>query len=129
MTREQTPDELKQFVLTSIPSVPFLEAMLLLRNETAHAWDARRLARRLYISERVATRLLDDLHAGGLTQISDRAPPSYRYGPTAESMRMMVDQLAAAYAVNLVEITNLIHSGSAKKTQHLAEASRLCKDS
>ena len=128
MTRENLPDDLTRFVLTSIPSVPFLEAMLLLRNEPASAWDAKRLARRLYIGERAAAQLLEELHGAELIDIGDSASPCYRYGPAAESVRAIVDRLAEAYAVNLVEITNLIHSGSAKKAQRFADAFRLRKD-
>jgi hypothetical protein len=128
MTRKSLPDDLTRFVLTSIPSVPLLEAMLLLRNEPADEWDAKRLAKRLYISERAASQLLDEMHAAELIGIGNDAAPSYRYGPAAESVREIVDRLADAYAVNLVEITNLIHSGSAKKAQRFADAFRLRKD-
>ena len=128
MTRENLPGDLVRFVLTSIPSVPFLEAMLLLRNEPTSDWDAKRLAKRLYIGERAAAQLLDALHGAELIGIGDKASRCYRYGPAAESVRTIVDRLAEAYAANLVDITNLIHSGSAKKAQSFADAFRLRKD-
>jgi hypothetical protein len=113
MSRKALSDELKRFVRASIPSVPFLEAMLLLRNEPASDWDATRLARCLYVSDGAAARLLADLHMLGLTECDDGKPASYRYRPAEEPLRTIVDRLAAAYAANLVEITHLIHSDDA----------------
>lgn len=129
MSGDLLSDELKHFVLSSIPSVPFLEAMLLLRDEPAAAWDGKRLARRLYISERAAGQLLDELHAADLVKAAGGAPPSYRYEPATDVVRGIVDQLALAYAAKLVEISKLIHTGSARKAQHFADAIRQRKES
>ena len=125
MSGDLISDELKRFVLTSIPSVPFLEAMLLLRSEPAAEWDGKRLSRRLYISERAAAQLLHELHAADLARLASRTLPAYCYAPATDVVRGIVDQLAAAYAANLVEITNLIHSGN--KTLYSANAFRLQK--
>ena len=35
MPREPIPEELRRFILTSVPTVPFLEALLLFREATA----------------------------------------------------------------------------------------------
>ena len=59
-------DDIKRFILTSIPSVPYLEAMLLLRNQADEPWDSVRLAQRLYLSDKAAAALLDELHQAGV---------------------------------------------------------------
>ena len=41
--RSAIPDDVRRFILTSVPSVPYLEAMLLLRGEPQAAWDASAL--------------------------------------------------------------------------------------
>ena len=41
------PEDVRRFVLTSIPSVPFLEALLLMRANPAQGWSRDTLARRL----------------------------------------------------------------------------------
>ena len=51
MTQTPVPDEVRRFVLTSVPSVPYLEALLLLRAGGDQPWDALRVSRRLYIGE------------------------------------------------------------------------------
>ena len=50
MTMSELPVDVRRFVLTSIPSVPYLEALLLLRAEPQHAWTAGDLARRLKLA-------------------------------------------------------------------------------
>lgn len=122
------PDEIRRFILTSIPSVPYLEALLLLRNEADVAWEAKGLARRLYLSDKAALALLTELHASGVLHLVDQEPPRYRYSPNDESLREMIDQLADAYARQLVEVTNLIHSKTSKKAQHFADAFKWRKE-
>jgi len=56
MEKVPFPEELRRFVLTSIPSVPFLEALLLLRANPTQQWHADTLAQRLYVRERTAQR-------------------------------------------------------------------------
>lgn len=40
MPRESIPEELRRFILTSDPSVPFVEALLIFRNDPQAALDA-----------------------------------------------------------------------------------------
>jgi hypothetical protein len=130
MAGAQIPDEVKRFILVSIPSVPFLEAMLLLRSETESEWTGHRVARRLYILEKTAGEILADLHAIGILTLSGRDPLSYRFGPDSSELRALIDRVAATYAANLVEVTNLIHGkGGNNKAQKFADAFKWRKDS
>jgi hypothetical protein len=130
MARAQIPDEVKRFILVSIPSVPFLEAMLLLRGEAESEWTGNRVARRLYILEKTAGEILADLHAIGILALSGRDPLSYRFDPDSSELRAVIDRVAATYAANLVEVTNLIHGkGGMNKAQRFADAFKWRKDS
>jgi hypothetical protein len=119
-------DEVRRFVLTSIPSVPYLEALLLMRSDPAADWDAVALARRLYLGEKAAAALLADLHAAGMLECKDGA--SFRYAPASPQLRHMIDALAVTYATHLVEVTHLIHSKTGKKAQQFADAFKWRKD-
>jgi len=127
------PEDVRRFVLTSIPSVPFLEALLLLRAHPAAGWDRYTLARRLYVAERAAETLLADLAAAGMVVRAagddGAAAPAYRYGPVDASLAARIDRLADAYARQLVEITVLIHSSLDRKAQRFADAFKWRKDS
>jgi hypothetical protein len=129
MTREPIPEDVRRFILTSIPSVPYLEAMLLLRNEPARSWDSKKVAQRLYISEKAAGELLSDLYAAGVVVVTEHEAPFYRHHPSSDELQQMINQLAEAYAKNLMEVTNLIHSKTGKKAQHFADAFKWRKDS
>lgn len=126
MDKAIIPEDVRRFVLTSIPSVPFLEALLLLRADPALAWTPDALARRLYIGERVAHGLLDELCKGGMAGLGDTG---YAYAPRSPALREHIDRLAELYARQLVDVTVLIHSSLDRKAQQFADAFRWRKDS
>jgi hypothetical protein len=129
MEQVPLPEEIRRFVLTSIPSVPFLEALLLLRAEPSHQWHTDSLARRLYIRDKTAQTLLDNLCTAGMAVPC--APPQqhcYQYQPSSEALRARIDQLADLYARHLVEVTLLIHSSLDRKAQQFADAFKWRKD-
>ena len=129
MNRPPIPEDLRRFVLTSVPSVPFLEALLLLRANPGQQWTREMLAGRLYTSERTAQGLLDELCQSGMAGPC-LAPHEhcYLYTPASDELRERVDRLAEIYARHLVDVTNLIHSTLDRKAQQFADAFRLRKD-
>ena len=129
MSRATIPEELRRFILTSIPSVPYLEALLLLRANPGQRWTGEMLARRLYTSERTAQGLLDELCRSGLAApCPEPDAHCYCYAPASEALRERVDGLADVYARHLVDVTHLIHSTLDRKAQQFADAFRLRKD-
>jgi len=126
MTAADIPDDLRRFILTSVPSVPYLEAILLLQRERGTAWTAPVLARRLYLPEPRAVDLLASLHSGGIVARSD-TQGSYTYEPPA-ALAAMLERLAQLYATNLVVVTDLIHSTVDRRAFQFADAFRLRKD-
>jgi hypothetical protein len=122
MRAAEVPGDLRRFILTSVPSVPYLEAILQLRGEAHVAWDPARLAGRLYVPEREADELLRALANAGIARPSD-----YRYEP-APDLAAMLDRLAHEYATNLVGVTDIIHSRIDKRAHQFADAFRLRKD-
>ncbi|HWW73030.1 MAG TPA: hypothetical protein VN089_24050 [Duganella sp.] len=129
MTLLPVPDDLRRFILTSIASVPHLEALLLLRGAPEQNWDCAAVALRLYVTERAARKLLEDLRAiGALSSAKTDKAITYRYWPRHPELAAMVDQLAASYAANLVGITVLIHSKLDRQAQQFADAFTWRKD-
>jgi hypothetical protein len=128
MPRGELTDDLRRFILTSVPSVPYLEAVLLLRTNPEASWDAPLVARRLYMPEKPAAELLQALASGGIARMDESQPPLYRYHPATDELALRIDSLAQAYATNLVVVTDLIHSRIDKRAQQFADAFRLRKD-
>ena len=125
MTTPELPADVRRFILTSVPSVPYLEAVLLLRADPQQAWTAPRLAQRLYVPERTATELLAQLRDGGVAQAANDA--GVRFAPGAE-LAGVLDRLAEAYAAHLMSVTDLIHSRVDRRAQQFADAFRFRKD-
>jgi hypothetical protein len=134
MNNSAIPEDLRRFVLSSIPSVPFLEALLLMRADPTRPWRRETLAHRLYIREKAADSLLGELCRAGMVAPcpGSAAGPDgecYCYRPSEESLRKRIDLLAEMYATHLVEVTHLIHSSLDRKAQQFADAFKWRKDS
>lgn len=131
MPPQPIPDDLRRFVLTSIASVPHLEALLLLRSGQDAYWDAAMVAERLYIGEALALSVMQDLCRAGMLAPRSGADASidYRYRPASDAMRALIDRLAALYASHLLEVTYLIHSALERKAHMFADAFKWRKDS
>jgi hypothetical protein len=125
MTQPTIPDDVRRFILTSIPSVPYLEALLLLRAGGTRTWDAAHVAGRLYIGERDAEELLASLEQGG---VAAREEGGLRYAPRTPQLEQLIVQLATAYSQDLVGVTDLIHSRTEKRAQRFADAFRWKKE-
>lgn len=115
------PEATQRLILLAIPSVPYLEALLLLRGAPALCWDAALVGARLYLGEKAAQGLLDQLQEAGLAAPGATAG-SVCYAPQGEHMRELVDGLAHAYCRNLIGVSQLIHSKSNAKARQFADA-------
>lgn len=130
MRRAELPEDIRRFILTSVPSVPYLEAILLLRDDPDAGWDVRRLAARLYVAERQTAEVLASLAAAGIARSEEQGETVlFFYAPATAELRERLDALAQAYSTNLVGVTQLIHSRIDKRARQFADAFRLRKDS
>jgi hypothetical protein len=117
-------DDVRRFILNGVPSVAHLEAILLLRSAPAERWTPARVAQRLYIRDGDAAELLQGLVESRVARADE--DEGYGYGPSDE-LRQLIDALAAAYAADLVGVTELIHSRSSRRAQQFADAFRIKK--
>jgi hypothetical protein len=124
------PEALRRFILTAIPSVPFLEALLLLRADAGRSWLSGEVAKRLYVRERAALGLLEQLCEAGMARACGSADvPAWRYDPATPAIGQLVDGLAELYSRQLVQVTTLIHAKLDRKAQQFANAFTWRKDS
>lgn len=128
MSTSPIPEDIRRFVLSSIPTVPHLEALLLLRAGGADGWSAPRLAERLYISEKAAALLLTELCRDGMCVTGAESAAQYHYRPASPHLAHTIDQLAALYGRELLAVTHLIHSRLDRKAQQFADAFKWRKD-
>jgi hypothetical protein len=124
MVASNVSEEVRRFLLSVIPSVPHLEALLLLHAEPARGWDAAALGARLYLDATRARQLLVDLAQAGLACATAE---HFRFA-SESSWGAIVDEVARAYGRHLVEVAELIHAARDRKAQRFADAFRLRKE-
>jgi hypothetical protein len=73
--------------------------------------------------------MITALSAAGFIVALESETAFYRYHPSSDELRQMIDQVAETYAKNLVEVTNIIHSKTGKRAQQFADAFKWRKDS
>jgi hypothetical protein len=117
--RRPIPDDVRRFVLTSVPSVPFLEAMLLMRAHSKVCWEPAELARRLYVAPGLGEELLAQLSGTGFA-VAGEKPGTWCWNDS-HAMASIIDELAGVYAENVVGIAELIHSRQ-RRAQQFADA-------
>lgn len=118
------PEDLRRFVLTSVPSVPFVEALLVFRQHGDAPVTIDKVARLLYVGERQAAEVIGQLRAA---RVIEAVPDmGHRYAP-APDLAPMLETLAEFYRTRLVEITALIHSRTGRLAHQFADAFRLRK--
>jgi hypothetical protein len=121
-------DEALRFIFENIDTVPHLEALLLVWQNSATAWSTETLAARLYVSSAQASTILDDLSRRGfVTQEPEGI--AFRYAPEWDAQRGLMPRISETYRRNLVGITRMIHSKGSASVREFARAFQLKKDS
>lgn len=116
------PDDIRRFIVQCIPSVPYLEALLLLRESSRQEWDGVLLAQRLYLDTATAEALLAQLQRDALVEQDLSGAPRYRYRANTPQLDETVAQLGQIYAKHLVEVSTLIHVKTNRKALVFADA-------
>lgn len=119
------PEDLRRFILTSVPSVPFVEAFLLFREKAGSSVPVDHVASRLYIGVTQAAAIVGELRAAQVIEATGES--GHRYAPSSD-LAPMLDMLAEHYRGNLVEVSALIHSRTSRAAHHFADAFRLRKE-
>ena len=104
------PEDIRRFIQLAVPSVPFLEALLLMRAHADTSWDAPLLAQRLYLGDAAGAALLHALADAGIARRDAAHPGHFHYAPQSPHLRALLDRLATLYARNLVGVSMLIHA-------------------
>jgi hypothetical protein len=98
---------LRSFILT-LPSVPFLEALLLLHGAPGQIWTAEAIAQRLYLqSIRQADAIVRELGARGFCACTPGGHVIYQ--PADPALHALIAELSREYQHRLIEITKLVH--------------------
>lgn len=121
-------EDMRRFILINIPSIPYLEALLLLHGDPSQQLNVEQVAKRLFINVKIASAILQQLQLAGVIENVNKDPNLYQYHPRSEELKKILDELAKIYLTDLIEVTNLVHSNTNKKAQKFANAFLWRKD-
>ncbi len=124
MEEPPIPMDVLELIVTHIDSVAELEALLLLSRDPEARWDAEKMARRLYTSEKESMNILSHLSEHGFLR---RFEDGYSYGCLRKDLHESAGKLAKVHARHLIQLTKIIH-GKSSHARQFAEAFRLRKD-
>nr|WP_298718049.1 hypothetical protein [uncultured Steroidobacter sp.] len=125
MTAGAIDPAVEQFLLDSIDTVPHLEALLLLFQSPAIVWTVAELAARIYVNDRQASNILEDLTRRSLIARVEPAPARYQYIARSPEQSALLEKVAQTYRTQLVQLTRFIHSNASGSVRDFARAFRL----
>ncbi len=125
---KQSENEVYQFILDQVESVPHLEALLLLWNSRPQPWTVENLSRRLYVSTEVVRGLLHDLVRRRLVSLLPGSPDGYRYESESTERDQLIAALDATYRREVVRVSTMIHSKPSSAVREFAQAFRFTKE-
>ena len=114
------PDRVRRFLLTSIPSVPHLEALMLLWREP-RAFPVDEIASRLYVGVSVAKGLAEELTQAELLDSEDDGA-RYRVRTEPPELQALLSELDRTYARQVRAVAELIHGNVDRKAHRFAKA-------
>jgi hypothetical protein len=120
--------QLIQFIVDHLQTVPHLEALLLIWQNASTQWTADLLAARIYVSPGTGRQILEDLQRQGIVRAAETAEVTYVYEPGWDSQRQLLPRLANLYRRQLVQVTKLIHSRGSSSVREFARAFQIKKD-
>ncbi len=121
MNDKPTRQDVDQFILKEIDTVPHLEALLLLWNGKPQEWSFEEMAGALYVELDVARPVIADLERRGFVTLTDNGRFLYR----STDRDSLIQEVERTYRREIVRIANLIHSKPAASLREFARAFRL----
>jgi hypothetical protein len=96
----------------------------MLRAHSEESWEVRRIASRVYTSDRELGAVLERFAAEGFLK---REGELYRYDRKDPAVDRTIAELARCYASHLIPVTNMIHS-KPRGMRSFSDAFKLRKD-
>lgn len=125
MASRSIPNEVEQFLLAVIDTVPHLEALLLIFQNPDTVWSVDDLAARIYVDNPQAQSVLDDLTRRKLISRVQQSPPKYQFLAGSPAETDLLRKVAHAYRTQLVQVARFIHSKPSASVRDFARAFRL----
>jgi len=127
MSDESFTPEVLELIGRCIPTVPHLEALLLMWEATPRAWGATEIAARIYVADDVAIDILRGLERCGVVARVTDQPLTFGYDPRSE-FDATLPLLSKTYRRQLGRVARYIHSQGPKAVREFSRAFRLRRE-
>lgn len=126
MEPEELPEDVVQFLIDHIDTVPQLEAVILMRDTAPQAWTADDVARRVYVSADEAMRVLQHLERAKLIVALPEGEGRVfaADGPHAATLATLI----AVYRRHVVRVAQVIHAKASPGVLAFARAFQIKKE-
>jgi hypothetical protein len=122
----EVPEDVRRFLHHAVPSVPHLEALLLLRGDQERPWSVERLAAQLYLPSQRVEVIVSGLEQIGLARRVEAGV--WIYAPDSEEKRKAIDRVAEYYRLNVVRVSRLLHAKPDLQALEFSDVFRWRKD-
>ena len=119
--------EVDRFILTSIDSVPHLEALLLLWQNPSDQWTVDGVAKRLWIDPEDTRSILNDLARNQFLSVIVGDLEHYTYRPDPGN-DWILRGVAEIYRRETIRISTMIHAKASSAVRAFARAFRFTKE-
>lgn len=120
----ELPDDVERFISEHVDSLAQLEILLLLRARPSKEFQPAEVTAELRLGPATAPERLADLSSLGILAVQGD-PPRYRYAPTSDEARRVIDALARCYAERRVVVITQIFSPRSDSVRSFADAFKL----
>jgi hypothetical protein len=125
----ERPGEVVRFIEERIETVPHLEALLLVWEQSEGRFRPHEIAARLYVTPERAGAILEDLVNRQLLRPGeDEHGTYYQYDGAWDPGGKRMAQVAATYRRHLVQVATVIHSKASTAVHDFARAFRIKKE-
>lgn len=114
-------DNVKKFIQTYVSSIPYVEAILLIRSDDKKNWSITDVSQRLFIDDKTVEPIIKQLIKAKIIITDPKLSYLYKYSPDNEDIKMVIDELSVCYSAHLVEVTNLIYSNIEQNASKLSK--------
>lgn len=118
---DDIPEDVRQFILTAIDSVPHLEALLLFWKRMPGHWTEQELARTLFIDMNATSRIIGALLRRGWIKPSTSGV-GFEFDDSWDPGGAFMQKLVSTYRTRLVRVATLIHANASAAIRDFAKA-------
>ncbi len=123
----ESPESLREFLRTCVPSYEALEILLLMAQEPPKAWHAAELSAACKLADDLVGLALESLCAAGLLEVLEPSGQrGYRFAPESDALGARVVELGRAYDEQRLLVIRLMSENALERLRGAA-VSRLAE--